>query len=202
MGKIEERGKVSLKTAWLDFFKGYFDFKGRSTRAGYWWVQLFLVILSIIFIAFLIWPFFSALLTVSGNGELTAPDTEEMLKKLFLKALVPLVVGVIVALALLIPSLALTVRRNRDVGLRGRGQLVLWILYIILNNATATNIATSFQGGAADLTASINPAQGIWTLCLFILSVLPTGVLATRSENPILAFFFKNKSFYEDKLEG
>lgn len=202
MGKIEERRKVSLKTAWMDFFKGYFDFKGRSTRAGYWWVQLFLIILSIIFIAFLIWPFFSALLTTASNGGDIDTEANEIIGKAFLKVLVPLVVGLIVALALLIPSVALTVRRNRDVGLRGRGQLVLWILYIILNSVTATNIATSFQGGAADLTASVNPAQGIWTLCLFILSVLPTGVLATRSENPILAFFFKNKSFYEDELEG
>lgn len=197
MGKIEERGKVSLKTAWGDFFKGYFDFKGRSTRAGYWWVQLFLVILSILFVAFLIWPFISSLLASVASGQDFETTAEDLIGKTLLKVLVPLIIGLLVSLALIIPSLALTVRRNRDVGLRGRGQLVLLVLYIILSSITTSR--TNFQQDAASLTTTVNPLQGIWTFALFILSVLPTGVLATRSDNPILAFFFKNKSFYEEE---
>lgn len=33
----EQPGKVTFLQAHIDYFKGFFDFKGRTTRAGYWW---------------------------------------------------------------------------------------------------------------------------------------------------------------------
>ena len=36
-----------------NFFKGYVDFSGRSTRADYWWIWLVNLILSIPFYSFL-----------------------------------------------------------------------------------------------------------------------------------------------------
>lgn len=39
MNKINESGKVTFVQAWKDFWAGYFDFKGISTRAGFWWVH-------------------------------------------------------------------------------------------------------------------------------------------------------------------
>ena len=35
MNKVNESGKVTFGQAWKDFWKGYVDFKGISTRAGY-----------------------------------------------------------------------------------------------------------------------------------------------------------------------
>ena len=40
MNKINESGKVTFGQAWKDFWKGYVDFKGISTRAGFWWAML------------------------------------------------------------------------------------------------------------------------------------------------------------------
>ncbi|ALS00929.1 hypothetical protein ATZ33_05965 [Enterococcus silesiacus] len=49
MKKIHQiQGQVTFGKAIGDFFKGYFDFKGRTTRAGYWWVTLILTILTVI----------------------------------------------------------------------------------------------------------------------------------------------------------
>ena len=50
MVKIEEKGKVTFGQAFKDYFRGYVDFKGRTTRAGYWWMTLVLSILALIFI--------------------------------------------------------------------------------------------------------------------------------------------------------
>ena len=46
MREIQEvPGKVTIKTAFRDYFKGYFDFMGRSTRAGYWWVMGIIILI-------------------------------------------------------------------------------------------------------------------------------------------------------------
>lgn len=37
---LEER-KVTFLEAVKDYWKGYFDFRGRSKRSGYWWAVLF-----------------------------------------------------------------------------------------------------------------------------------------------------------------
>lgn len=50
MVKIEEKGKVTFGQAFKDYFRGYVDFKGRTTRAGYWWMTLVLSILALIFL--------------------------------------------------------------------------------------------------------------------------------------------------------
>lgn len=46
---INEKGKITFKQAWVDFWKGYVDFGGRSTRAGYWWIQLLIYLLIVCF---------------------------------------------------------------------------------------------------------------------------------------------------------
>ena len=49
MEKINEvPGQVSFGRALKDFFIGYIDFKGRTTRAGYWWMTLILMIISFV----------------------------------------------------------------------------------------------------------------------------------------------------------
>lgn len=198
MGKIEERGFVSFKKAWTDFFKGYVDFKGRTTRSGYWWVQLGMIIFGIIFFFVALLPIIKAVISTGFNVENFTDAQNDVWVKAVFSALVPIIIGAIISLAVVIPNAAMVVRRNRDVGLRGRGQLVLLILYILFSGFGATRMdLSSTTMASADISTYVNPLQGVFTAALFILSVLPTGVLATRSENPILAFFFKNKSFYD-----
>ena len=85
--------------AYKSFFKGYVDFAGRSTRSEYWWVWLGNMILYI--------PFFFAY----GNA-LANLRNESALIALGGIAMIYMVIG----LALLLPGLALTVRRLRDAG--------------------------------------------------------------------------------------
>ena len=82
-----------------NFFKGYVDFSGRSSRADYWWIWLANIILSI--------PFYMAYGAAMAN-----PDSEAAIMTLGLIGFVYFIFG----LAVLLPGLALTVRRLRDAG--------------------------------------------------------------------------------------
>ena len=85
--------------AYKSFFKGYVDFTGRSTRSEYWWIWLTNMILLV--------PFYSAYFKVLAN-----PRNEAALVALGGIAIIYMIFG----LALILPMLALTVRRLRDAG--------------------------------------------------------------------------------------
>ena len=85
--------------AYKNFFKGYVDFTGRSTRSEYWWIWLGNMILYI--------PFFFAY----GNA-IANPRNESALVALGGIAIIYMIFG----LVLFLPGLALTVRRLRDAG--------------------------------------------------------------------------------------
>ena len=85
--------------AYKSFFKGYVDFTGRSTRSEYWWIWLTNILLLI--------PLYSAYFNaIFSEGEEGA----------FLALGGLAIVYVIFGLALILPMLALTVRRLRDAG--------------------------------------------------------------------------------------
>ena len=94
--------------AYKNFFKNYAEFTGRSTRSDYWWVWLGNFILSI---PFWIIYFYTVFLSVvmDSVGE-TLSDTTSI----FLGLVV--IFYVIFFLAILVPTLALSVRRLRDAG--------------------------------------------------------------------------------------
>ena len=94
--------------AYKSFFKGYVDFAGRSTRSEYWWVWLGNMILYI--------PFF-----LSYGNALANSRNESALITLGFIAIIYFIFG----LAILLPSLALMVRRLRDAGFH-------WALIFIL----------------------------------------------------------------------
>ena len=85
--------------AYKNFFKGYVDFTGRSTRSEYWWIWLTNMILLV--------PFYSAYFKALAN-----PRNETALMALGGIAIIYMIFG----LALILPMLALTVRRLRDAG--------------------------------------------------------------------------------------
>ena len=85
--------------AYKNFFKGYVDFTGRSTRSEYWWIWLTNMILLV--------PFYSAYYKALAN-----PRNETALMALGGIAIIYMIFG----LALMLPMLALTVRRLRDAG--------------------------------------------------------------------------------------
>lgn len=85
--------------AYKNFFKGYVDFTGRSTRSEYWWIWLTNMILLV--------PFYSAYFKALAN-----PRNEAALMALGGIAIIYMIFGI----ALFLPGLALTVRRLRDAG--------------------------------------------------------------------------------------
>ena len=94
--------------AYKNFFKNYAEFTGRSTRPDYWWVWLGNFILSI---PFWIIYFYTVFLSVvmDSVGETVSETTF-----IFLGLVV--IFYVIFFLAILVPTLALSVRRLRDAG--------------------------------------------------------------------------------------
>ena len=48
MRRIEERGEVTFGQAIKDYIQGWVSYGGRSTRAGYWWAQLAVVLYFVI----------------------------------------------------------------------------------------------------------------------------------------------------------
>ena len=91
-----------------NFFKGYVDFSGRSTRPDFWWVWLGNLILSIPF--WIIYFYIVYLSTVMDSVSDSASEATFMVLGLVV------IIYAIFYLAILVPTLALSVRRLRDAG--------------------------------------------------------------------------------------
>ena len=85
--------------AYKNFFKGYVDFEGRSTRSEYWWIWLTNMILLIPLYS----AYFNAIFSEGSEGAFLALGGLSIIYMIF-------------GLALFLPWLALTVRRLRDAG--------------------------------------------------------------------------------------
>lgn len=94
------------------FFKRYAQFSGRSSRSEYWWLTLALFIASVVY---------GIILGIFSAGAYDANTGTYSGGVIFVG-----VIGVIVMLALLVPSIALTVRRLHDVNLSG------WLYLLVL----------------------------------------------------------------------
>lgn len=164
MREIQEvPGKVTIKTAFRDYFKGYFDFMGRSTRAGYWWVMGIIILILYI-------PLFILL----GQLLITKGHVAGINPWIYLG------IFAIIAVGIFIPTLALSIRRYRDAGLNGRGAVTLWVL-----NGLASSYSQQSRGWAF-----ISAVTG---LALLITALLKTNQLETDSDNPLVTFFLRVK---------
>lgn len=193
---IEEKaGQVSFGRAFKDYFRGYVEFLGRTTRAGYWWVQLILFLVWFALFGWLIATIIAAFMNNVASPHWTL-------------LIAPIVIIVIVALALFLPNLALKVRRYRDVGLRGRGAAVLlgvqYLLSVTINIGQSTQtvhqiealrnlnttVATTVPSGFGWLTTLVSLAFGLF---FFVLTVLPSDTMNTSSQNQFVRFFLREK---------
>ncbi|BAX67803.1 DUF805 domain-containing protein [Latilactobacillus sakei] len=164
MREIQEvPGKVTIKTAFRDYFKGYFDFMGRSTRAGYWWVMGIIILILYI-------PLFILL----GQLLITKGHVAGINPWIYLG------IFAIIAVGIFIPTLALSIRRYRDAGLNGRGAVTSWVL-----NGLASSYSQQSRGWAF-ISAVIG-------LALLITALLKTNQLETDSDNPLVTFFLRAK---------
>lgn len=92
------------------FFKSYARFSGRASRSEYWWVQLFIFLVQLIPI-----PFFVigvVMLSTAQTGDAAAG------RGMALVVFAAVIIGVL-ALALLIPQIAISWRRLHDANFAG-----------------------------------------------------------------------------------
>ena len=94
--------------AYKNFFKGYAEFTGRSTRPDYWWVWLGNFILSIPF-----WVIYIYTVYLSAVMDSVSDSASEAA---FMVLGLVVIIYAIFYLAILVPTLALSVRRLRDAG--------------------------------------------------------------------------------------
>ena len=94
--------------AYKNFFKNYAEFTGRSTRPDYWWVWLGNFILSIPF-----WIIY--FYTVFLSAVMDSVD-DSVSEATFMVLGLVVIIYLIFFLAILVPTLALSVRRLRDAG--------------------------------------------------------------------------------------
>lgn len=94
--------------AYKNFFKNYAEFTGRSTRPDYWWVWLGNLILSIPF-----WIIYFYTVFLSAVMDSVSDSASEATFMVF--GLVAIIYAIFY-LAILVPTLALSVRRLRDAG--------------------------------------------------------------------------------------
>ena len=94
--------------AYKNFFKNYAEFTGRSTRPDFWWVWLGNLILSIPF-----WIIYFYIVYFSTVMDSVSDSASEATFMVF--GLVAIIYAVFY-LAILVPTLALSVRRLRDAG--------------------------------------------------------------------------------------
>ena len=94
--------------AYKNFFKNYAEFTGRSTRPDYWWVWLGNLILSIPF--WIIYFYTVFLSTVMDSVSDSASEATFMFFGLVA------IIYAVFYLAILVPTIALSVRRLRDAG--------------------------------------------------------------------------------------
>ena len=94
--------------AYKNFFKNYAEFTGRSTRPDYWWVWLGNFILSIPF-----WIIYFYTVFLSAVMDSVSDSASEAT---FMVLGLVVIIYAIFYLAILVPTLALSVRRLRDAG--------------------------------------------------------------------------------------
>lgn len=165
---ICEKGSVSFKEAIRDFFKGYVDFKGRSTRAGYWWLVLSVWLVELL----LAFGLFAALEFI--------PTSVSYVPAVFASICVTLLA--VVWLATLIPFIALFVRRMRDVGLTTASMIIAVLIYL------AADWTQLFHHSALMTFIMI-----LFSLGAFVFTLLPTDCLTTSSQHRALTSFLRQK---------
>ena len=119
------------------FFVRAFDFKGRSSRAEYWWLTLFYIVVLNLFVPFLIG-------FVIGFFKHNSPDCLGLTNK------ANEILSILNFILFLIPLISLCTRRLHDVGRSGWWQLIeftgIGIIWIIVWNCLESDKATNKYG--------------------------------------------------------
>lgn len=171
--RIEEIGYTPFWLAIRDFWLGFVDFKGRSTRSGYVWGLLgswFLMSIPLIFFYF---------------GHLSSKQSNILLVS------IGLLLALIMSPVLILPTLAIIIRRMRDTGLSKMGIFIVWGFYLIVYLGLVW-MGSEYQTKAAGWVTSIE-----WLLSLTVmglLALLPSCVFSRFSQAVGVGHLFHNVS--------
>lgn len=167
-GKIQEKGKVTFIQAIKDFYKGYIDFGGRSTRGGYWWATLFTFIITLLY----------GIGLIAATASFILSDSSDQIL-----GLVIILGGAILAWIFLFPGFPLTCRRMRDAGMTTTAIVVFYILSIAVAMVSSIHEDSTFFAFATSVVALVK----------FVITLLPSDQLTTDSQNPWAQKFFRQK---------
>lgn len=140
---------ITFADAIRDFFRRYATFSGRSSRSQYWFVVLALVILNIfISVPMILVPFAMFGVPALGLGLMVVANI--------------VVFGI--AIAILIPSLALTVRRLHDIGRSGVWLVIFLLLPMLAGLILVLAMQNNYNTAGIIFSMAILPIAGIWGL--------------------------------------
>ncbi len=143
--------------AYKNFFKGYAEFTGRSTRPDYWWVWLGNFILSIPF--WIIYFYTVFLSTVMDSAS----------EATFMVFGLVAIIYAVFYLAILVPTIALSVRRLRDAGFHWAfiflrfapmGRIALLILHAMPTKETEVVNYSEPQAVNVEEVIEVTPFEG------------------------------------------
>ena len=176
---INQREKqVTYGSAFSDYFRGFVDFTGYSTRAGHWFP--FGTIYGAAILIFIIF-FGSVLSSIIGIGNrasssyyYTTRSAGYDLLSTASNALIFLVIFYIILFILAIPTTASFARRLRDVGFAAWGIVLAIVIFYLLN------------------IFSIYIVTPLYDICfIFVLMSLPSNCLETDKNDDFSKFLFR-----------
>ncbi|WP_167849502.1 DUF805 domain-containing protein [Weissella confusa] len=165
---------VTMWQAFINFWKGYVNFTGRSTRAEFWWMRLWSTIIFFVWLILFVIALVSDASVVnkldSITGKFDADSTLSFIGSLFSApfTIIIVMIGVLLALAMILPNIALTIRRYRDAG------TVTWVAWVVWALSLFSGSERIYSDGSFKIVLMIG---GIFSLIGFILSVLPSDTL-------------------------
>lgn len=176
-GIVQEKvGQVTFLQAIKDFFKGFIDFKGRTTRAGYWWITVFGIVYQNILVQLLI-------------GPVLAGFSVSMLLKAFVTT------GCIIYVLFLLPRMAMTIRRWRDAGLKPLAGILTYVVVKVI----CILILCSLGLGYLIIGFIVTP---LLQIILYIPVIFGTDTLRVSPEaNGLAKFYFYTKEDVDSIVE-
>ena len=110
---------VTMWQAFINFWKGYVNFTGRSTRAEFWWMRLWSTIIFFIWLILFVIALVSDSSLISKVDKFSQPNVQgienwklmsELLSAPF--TFIVVIIGILLALAMFLPNIALTIPRR------------------------------------------------------------------------------------------
>ena len=176
---INQREKqVTYGSAFSDYFRGFVDFTGYSTRAGHWFpfgtIYGATILIFIIFFGSVFSSFIGISSRASRSSNYLFSNAGSDILSTASNALIFLIVMCIILFILAIPTTASFARRLRDVGFAAWGIVVTIVLFYILNIFT------------------IYIVTFLYDICfIFVLMSLPPNCLETDKNDDFSKFFFR-----------